>query len=57
MAVANLTQWLIMCSTYLDDPERSLFQVEYDDHGGAMPAINNIPMADEDSDMDDSDDE
>ena len=57
MAVANLTQWLIMCSTYLDDPERSLFQVEYDDLGGGAMAINNIPMAYEDSDIDDSDDE
>jgi hypothetical protein len=36
-----------------DEDERKLFHVKYNDHGGAMSAINNIPMADDDSDMDD----
>jgi endoglucanase Acf2 len=54
IAVANLTQWLIMTSGH-DDDTRKLFQVEYNDQGGATSAINNILMANNDSEMEDSD--
>jgi DDE superfamily endonuclease len=56
-AVANLTQFLIMTSG-LEDDERQLFQVYYNDHGGTNVATNNIPMAGDDShEEDDSDEE
>jgi DDE superfamily endonuclease len=56
LAVANLTQFLIMTSGF-DDDERKLLQVEYNDMGGTTTAVNNILMADDDSDEDDDDDD
>jgi hypothetical protein len=54
MAVANLTQWLIMSSGH-DDDARKLFQVKYNDQGGTTTTTNNILMANDWSDMEDSD--
>jgi hypothetical protein len=57
MAIANLTQWLIMTNNGHDDEARKVFQVTYDDQGGTTTTTNNILMAndDSDSDMEDSD--
>ena len=54
MAVANLTQFLIKRVGYEpeDDEERELFEVQYNDRGGANEATNNIPMVGDDSDDD-----
>jgi hypothetical protein len=57
MAIANLTQWLIMTNNGHDDEARKVFLVTYDDQGGTTTTTNNILMAndDSDSDMEDSD--
>jgi hypothetical protein len=51
-AVANLTQFLIMNSGYdgVEENERELFEIDYDDNGGANAATNNIPMEGDESD-------
>jgi hypothetical protein len=51
-AIANLTQFLIMNSGYdgVDETERELFEIDYDDNGGANAATNIIPMEGDESD-------
>jgi hypothetical protein len=50
-AAANLTQFLIMISAYpLEESEIHLFNIGYNDHGGSTVAVNDIPMADDESD-------
>jgi DDE superfamily endonuclease len=49
-ACANLTQYLIMLSSFEPDTFRPLFHVDYNDNGGTNVATNHIPMAGDDSD-------
>jgi hypothetical protein len=54
-AVANLTQFLISLNAFNpDDPQGRLFRIDYNDRAGNTVAVNNIPMAVDESSDDES---
>jgi DDE superfamily endonuclease len=54
-AIANLAQFPISLNAFNpDDPQGSLFRIDYNDRAGNTVAVNNIPMAVDESSDDES---